>query len=261
MGDKNCSHLGYFVQAQALEGEFNFLRQRIRWEGNVLWLRTQLSQTGTGREERAEPRRGDLIVADSGGGRWNPGLLIHWGCSGKNKLYWERGWNVHRLVSRRVGPSCSILSFFSFSGCEGSPVPVSSSQRSPIVWGKVLAGSWRGGKGFCHVGGLQPGVGPAVAPDCAAFSLPTIPAGPLGRAPLRQLLAASSVARHQVSGPVPGSRLEAQTPSQEEQNYWARHQDHIFPHNQELCLGNKFHSSYFLHSSSVSFTVVIIRFF
>ena len=30
MGDKNCSHLGYFVQAQASEGEFNFPKQRMR---------------------------------------------------------------------------------------------------------------------------------------------------------------------------------------------------------------------------------------
>lgn len=68
MGDKNCSHLGYFVQAQASEGEFNFPKQRMRWEGNVLWLRTQLSQKVTGRAEQGEPHCGRLIVADSRGG-------------------------------------------------------------------------------------------------------------------------------------------------------------------------------------------------
>lgn len=49
--------------------------------------------------------------------------------------------------------------------------------------GKVLAGSWRRGKGLGSVGGLQPGAGPGVALDCVVFSLPSNSHRPSGADP------------------------------------------------------------------------------
>lgn len=102
--------------------------------------------------------------------------------------------NVHMLISVKVGQSCSILSlslsvFFSFPVCECSPVQVSSFWRRPVIEGKVLAGSWKKGKGLCppypvgSVRGLWPGIGPDVVLNWIVFSLPSNSHRPSGADP------------------------------------------------------------------------------